>query len=83
MLERYLKLKDVVQEILLEIDNTEQMISFVEEVEIKEILTILQPFEVATKIFSAEKYLTASKIILVINIIRNKLLNIKCSGNIT
>lgn len=73
MLERFVKLKDVVSGILIQNKDAPEMLSSRELHALSEVLMVLKPFEVETKIISAEKYLTGSKIIPIIETIRNKM----------
>lgn len=80
MLDRFIKLKDVVSVILMQNKDGPEMLSARELHALSEILIVLKPFEVATKIVSGEKYLTGSKIIPIIQIIRNKLQSLQLSS---
>lgn len=73
MIERSMQLIDHIIIILLENKRSPPMLSTVEIYSVREFLTILKPFEIATKIVSGEKYITASKIIPVVETIKRKL----------
>lgn len=57
----------------IENESGPEMLSAVELYAAKEFLSILKPFEIATKIICGEKYVTCSKIISIIAIIEKKL----------
>lgn len=73
MIERFLLLADEITIILIENKAAPPMLTAVELYALREFVNILIPFEAATKIVCGEKYVTASKIIPVVEIIRNKL----------
>lgn len=76
MLGRFLKLRSQVNTILFEDHASPLMLSNSEIDTAQEFTMLLAPFEVATKLISAEKYLTASKVIPIVTTILISLQNI-------
>lgn len=73
MTERFVTLAEFISPILLENKLAPDMLTAIELDSAREFLNVLKPFEIATKIVCGEKYLTTSKIIPVVGIIREKL----------
>lgn len=73
MIERFVLLADFITIVLLENKDAPEMLTALERYSAQEFLSILKPFEIATKISSGEKYVTASKIIPIVEIIGMKL----------
>lgn len=73
MLNRFITLADKIGLILLHCPSAPPMITSDELQTIKEFGILLKPFEEATKIICGEAYLTASKVIPVVNILQNTL----------
>lgn len=73
MIERFVSLSDKVSTILLKYPNSPMMLTAAELQLAKEILLVLGPLEVATREISGEHYVTASKIIPLINCINNSM----------
>ncbi|XP_066587665.1 E3 SUMO-protein ligase ZBED1-like [Prorops nasuta] len=70
MLSRFVELSNKIGSILLELLHAPSMITAAEFQTAKEFVSLLEPFENATKIVSGENYLTASKVISIINTLR-------------
>lgn len=73
MLERFIQLSEKISCIILQCPTAPPMLSASELQSTKEFVQLLKPFEDATKIICGEHYLTASKVIPIVNILRNKL----------
>lgn len=73
MLLRFVELTDAISLILLKCTTSPPILTATELQTIKEFIHLLKPFEEATKIIYGESYVTASKIIPVINILKRKL----------
>lgn len=82
MLERFIHLSDKISCILLQCPTAPPMLSALELQSVKEFINLLKPFEDATKIICGEQYLTASKVIPIVNILKNKLQVYEPSTNI-
>ncbi|XP_066590479.1 zinc finger BED domain-containing protein 4-like [Prorops nasuta] len=74
MLIRFIELSEKIGSILLNIPTAPMMITATELQIIKELVDLLKPFKEATKIISGEYYLTASKVIPVINTLQKTLM---------
>ncbi|XP_077272750.1 E3 SUMO-protein ligase ZBED1-like isoform X2 [Temnothorax americanus] len=73
MLDRFIKLADIISPILLQSPLAPPMLSASELQTTKEFAELLKPFEDATHIICGEMYLTASKAIPIVHTIKNKL----------
>ncbi|XP_025155329.1 zinc finger BED domain-containing protein 4-like [Harpegnathos saltator] len=73
MLERFIELSEKISCIILQYPTAPPMLSVSELQSAKEFVQLLEPFKDATKIICGEHYLTASKVIPIVNILRNKL----------
>ncbi|XP_011858288.1 PREDICTED: zinc finger BED domain-containing protein 1-like [Vollenhovia emeryi] len=73
MLFRFMELSDAISLILLKCTTAPSMLTATELQTVKEFTDLLKPFEEATKIVCGESYVTASKIIPFINILKRKL----------
>ncbi|XP_071649702.1 zinc finger BED domain-containing protein 4-like isoform X1 [Temnothorax longispinosus] len=73
MLDRFIKLADIISPILLQSPLALPMLSASELQTTKEFAELLKPFEDATHIICGEMYLTASKAIPIVHTIKNKL----------
>lgn len=73
MLNRFIELADKISPILLQSPTAPSMLSALELLTIKEFVELLKIFEDATQIISGETYLTASKVIPIVNTIKNRL----------
>jgi len=82
MLDRFINLADKIGSILLHCPSAPPMLTSGELQTIKEFVTLLKPFEEATKMICGEKYLTASKVIPVVNTLHFKLENCKPASEI-
>lgn len=80
MLQRYIQLRSIVNEILLENPNAPDIVSAQENNLIQKIILILNPFEYVTRDISGEKYVTSSKIIPTVNCLRLQIEDIKSQG---
>lgn len=76
MLERFLSLSEYVAPILIRNSNAPDMISGTQMNILKEVLQILSPIEKVSKEICGEKYLTASKIIPIINCLHKQIENL-------
>jgi len=76
MLERFIFLSEYIVPVLIRNLNAPDMISRTQMNILKEILQILSPLEKVSKEICGEKYLTASKIIPIINCLRKQLENL-------
>ncbi|XP_066596242.1 E3 SUMO-protein ligase ZBED1-like [Prorops nasuta] len=70
MCQRFVELSDIIGGILLQCTTAPLMVTALELQTTKEFINLLKPFVDATKIVSGEPYLTASKVIPVINTLR-------------
>lgn len=77
MLERFLKLYEFVAAILIKNPKSPEMITALELKKVKEVLNILGPIEAVSREMCGEKYLTASKVIPIINCLCKQLENFK------
>ncbi|CAH1371900.1 unnamed protein product [Tenebrio molitor] len=75
MLERFLRLRSVVSDILLNEPSAPNMISAYEINILKDVKYMLKPLEVLTKEVSADKYVTISKIIPMVHCLKSELDN--------
>lgn len=73
MIQRFLELSDSVNAILLKNPKSPEALSAVEFQICKELLDILNPLEQTTKEISGETYVTSSKVIPLINCLKNKI----------
>lgn len=73
MLQRFIQLSEKISCILLQCPTAPPMLSASELQSTKEFIQLLKPFEDATKIICGEYYLTASKVIPIVNTLKNKL----------
>lgn len=73
MLERFIEVADKVSGILLNQPTAPIMLNASELQAAREFVQLLKPFEEATKIMCGEDYLTGSKVIPIINTLKNKL----------
>lgn len=73
MLERFLKLCEYVAPILISHTNAPDMISGAEKHILLQVIQVLKPIEKASKEVSGEQYLTASKIIPIINCLNKEM----------
>ncbi|XP_066584493.1 E3 SUMO-protein ligase ZBED1-like isoform X2 [Prorops nasuta] len=73
MLERFLELSEKVSSVLLKCPTAPNMLTAMELQTAKELLQLLRIFEQSTKIVCGENYITASKIIPIINILKSTL----------
>jgi len=73
MLERFIEVADKVSGILLNQPTAPIMLNASELQAAREFVQLLKPFEKATKIMCGEDYLTGSKVIPIINTLKNKL----------
>lgn len=73
MIERFLEVKTQVNDILLSIPNDQMLVTGKEFELLNNVLTMLRPLEEATKIVSGDKYCTASTVIPIVSIIKDKL----------
>ncbi|XP_067211677.1 zinc finger BED domain-containing protein 4-like [Linepithema humile] len=73
MLERFIELADKISSILLKQPTAPIMLTAFELQAAKEFVQLLKPFNEATKIICGEHYLTGSKVIPIINTLKNKL----------
>lgn len=76
MLERFLKLYEFVATILIKNPKLPEMITALELKTVKEVLNILGPIEAVSREICGEKYLTASKVIPIINCLCKQLENL-------
>lgn len=67
MIERFLRLRKIVADILIDDANGPQMLSSAEFELSKQLLILLKPFEFMTRDISGENYVTLSKIIPMVN----------------
>ncbi|XP_066596475.1 E3 SUMO-protein ligase ZBED1-like [Prorops nasuta] len=74
MLSRFIELSNKISSILLKLPHAPSMIKAFELHTVKKFVSLLKPFENATKIISGEKYLTASKVIPIVNTLKIKLI---------
>jgi len=79
MLERFLVLSETISRALLRLENSPTMLTRPELSVISEVITLLRQFELATKEFSYESHVTASKIIPLRTMFSKKMYDIKCS----
>lgn len=82
MLERFIELSEKISYIILQCPTAPPMLTALELQSTKEFVQLLKPFEDATKIICGEYYLTASKVIPIINILKNKLQSFEPSTDI-
>lgn len=82
MLERFIQLSDKISCIILQCPTTPPMLTASELQMAKEFVHLLKPFEDATNIICGEYYLTASKVIPIINIKKNKFQSFEPSTDI-
>lgn len=73
MLVRFVELSDVISLILLQIPKAPTMLNAFELQIIKEFIQILEPFKSATTLICGENYVTASKVIPLVQMIKSKL----------
>ncbi|XP_024879336.1 zinc finger BED domain-containing protein 1-like, partial [Temnothorax curvispinosus] len=73
MLQRFIQLSEKISVIILQCPTAPPMLTASELQSTKEFVELLKPFEEATKIICGEYYLTASKVIPVVNILKNTL----------
>lgn len=73
MLERFIELADILSGILLHSPTAPVMLTAPELQAIKDFVQLLKPFKEATKIACDEHYLTGSKVIPIVNTLKNKL----------
>lgn len=73
MVQRFLELLTVVSQILLSDDNSPEMPTSSEIADLRQLELLLKPFEYATTEMSAEKYVTISKIIPMVNCLTSQL----------
>lgn len=67
MVQRFLELLPVINQILLNGDNNLDMLIAAEIADLRQLENLLKPFECATKEISGEKYITVSKIVPMVN----------------
>lgn len=77
MIERFTELHTTINEILIHHTTAPAMVSALEIVQLKEIMNILRPLEIATKEVSGEKYVTASTVIPMVHCLIDKISSIK------
>jgi len=82
MLERFIQLSEKISCIILQCLTAPPMLTASELQAAKEFVQLLKPFEDATNIICGEYYLTASKVIPIVNILKNKLQTIEPSTDI-
>ncbi|XP_066587634.1 E3 SUMO-protein ligase ZBED1-like [Prorops nasuta] len=70
MLSRFIELSDKIGCILLQYPTAPAMINATELHIVKEFVVLLKPFQEATRIISGENYLTASKVIPIVNTLK-------------
>ncbi|EZA53596.1 Zinc finger BED domain-containing protein, partial [Ooceraea biroi] len=73
MLYRFIELSDKISLILLKCPTAPAMLIASELQTAKEFISLLQPFEEATKLVCGESYVTASKVIPIVNTLKCKL----------
>lgn len=73
MLKRFIELADKISGILLKQPTSPVMLTATEMQAAKEFVELLKPFDEATKIVYGEHYLTGSKVIPIVNTLKNKL----------
>ncbi|XP_018371237.1 PREDICTED: zinc finger BED domain-containing protein 4-like [Trachymyrmex cornetzi] len=76
MIDRFIELSDIVGTLLLKYQNV-NMLSGNELLELKELSRVLKPFDHATRDLSSEKTTSISKIIPMINLMKQLLVNIE------
>ncbi|KAK9702255.1 hypothetical protein QE152_g30058 [Popillia japonica] len=76
MLERFLKLKDEIRTILLRFPKSPRILTASEIQEAQEVITLLKPIEAASKEICGDHYITASKIIPIVNMLHQKVLDL-------
>lgn len=81
MIERFLSLSEYIAPILIRNLNSPDMISGTEINILQEIIKVLSPLETVTKEICGEKYLTASKIIPIINCLYKQFENLTPTSN--
>lgn len=75
MLERFICLKQIVNDIVLRHISAPDMVSAKELQDISDVIDILRPVEAATKELCAQKYITTSMVIPMVYILRKILKN--------
>lgn len=73
MLERFIELADKISGILLQQPAAPIMLTASELHAVKEFVQLLKPFDEATRIICGEHYITGSKVIPIVNTLKNKL----------
>ncbi|CAH1099736.1 unnamed protein product [Psylliodes chrysocephalus] len=76
MLERFLKIRAEVSNVLLKFPKAPRMLTGFEFNEIEEVVKLLQPLEVVSKKMCGDKYATASKVIPVVSILQQHILDL-------
>lgn len=82
MIERFLKLRKVLSKIIIESIATPSFPNAVEMETLNELTAVLKLFEYVTKEASGQKYVTFSKIILMLNSLATELNNITTNSTI-
>jgi len=82
MLERFIQLSEKINCIILQCPTAPPMLTASELQAAKEFVQLLKPFEDATNIICGKYYLTASKVIPIVNILKNKLQTFEPSTDI-
>lgn len=73
MLQRFIELADKISGILLQQPTAPIMLTASELQSVREFVQLLKPFDEATKILCGEHYVTGSKVIPIVNTLKNKL----------
>uniref|UniRef100_A0A2S2Q5M0 Zinc finger BED domain-containing protein 1 n=1 Tax=Sipha flava TaxID=143950 RepID=A0A2S2Q5M0_9HEMI len=82
MMERFKILAPKISSVLLEIPNGPEMVSTAELNDIKDLLHLLQPFEIVTKEVFGQEYITSSKVIPLVYTLENKVGNLEATTEI-
>lgn len=77
MLERFIELSEGITLVLLKYPKAPLMLTASELQFIKELIEVLNPIEAATREISGEYYITGSKVIPLINSLKNRILNLR------